>query len=143
MRPEGLRQLKIPVTPSGIELATFRLVRQCLKYLSINESQKSPKHPYFSALLAIPPSQLQKTPPSNFLSNPLDICYSKGQQSHLGPSSCTCASHQRHLVHLLSLDLVTCSHYVSSNWMFCFCILATKTSHVLRIKPCSPIYASL
>ena len=30
MRPEGLRQGKIPVTPSEIEPATFRLVVQCL-----------------------------------------------------------------------------------------------------------------
>jgi hypothetical protein len=31
VRPEGLRQLKIPVTPSGIESATIRLVAHCLE----------------------------------------------------------------------------------------------------------------
>jgi hypothetical protein len=33
VRPEGLRQGKIPMSPSGIELATFRLVAQCLKQM--------------------------------------------------------------------------------------------------------------
>ena len=40
VRPEGLFQLKIPMTPSGIEHATFLLVAQCFNQLR----HRVPKH---------------------------------------------------------------------------------------------------
>jgi hypothetical protein len=111
-------------------------------FINKRKSQE-PSPPIFLYPPATYPFSAPNTTLTNLLSNPLDICSSKGQQSHLEPNSCTCASHQRHLMHLLSLDLVTSSHHVSNNWMFCFYSLVTKVSHVVRIKPCTPIYASI
>jgi len=87
---------------------------------------QGPSPPIFLYRAATSSLSAPNTALSTFLPNPLNTCPSKGQQSHLGRSSGTSDCHQRHLVHLLSLELFTSSHQVSSNWMFCFCVLVTE-----------------
>ena len=42
MRPEGSRQRKVPMTPSGIEPTTSRLLSQCLNQMSLVHLPSSP-----------------------------------------------------------------------------------------------------
>jgi hypothetical protein len=61
MRLEGLGQLKNPMTSSGIEPVTFRLV-------AVPQSIKEKKKNYSNAHLfssSVPPSALKSTPPTH------------------------------------------------------------------------------
>ena len=58
VRPEGLCQWRIPMTPSGIEPATFRLVAECLNQLryrvNLSTSEKCIKNKVGSGWLIAP-----------------------------------------------------------------------------------------
>jgi hypothetical protein len=51
MRPERLSHWKIPLTPSGIEPATIRLVAQCISYNSLHDIVKSGNSVLYRPLL--------------------------------------------------------------------------------------------
>ena len=63
VRPEGLCQRKIPMTLSGIEPATFRLVAQCLNQLRHRVPPCSYELFFFSQWLILPSPKILTFPP--------------------------------------------------------------------------------
>jgi hypothetical protein len=117
-------------------------VAQCHKCLSIDVTDSSPHHAHFSNLQPLHSSQQTYFKPSQCM------VFDMHSVSHMLGEVCSMQLvTQCHLVQLLSLDLVTPSHHVSSCWMFCgmyssdgyFSRVTTPTLHAQLRQPLTSV----
>ena len=80
VRPEGLCQWKIPMTPSGVEPASFRLVVQCLN---------QPRAPLQNIYISLCASTAVLVPSISTMVANLQFCLNYKSTTQVGTSCCT------------------------------------------------------